>query len=139
MDRDKLVAFTRDFTAAFNRNDLDAVMSYFAEEAVYDEFDGTVSRGRDAIRAAFEPQFEGAFGKMVFNEEDCFADAAAGRALITWTVTLEVKGQPVGWKGLDILHVEDDLITRKLTYAKTKAPLFQAVDGTGQPSSETRE
>ena len=55
------------------------------------------------------------------------------------TVTLEVKGQPVGWQGLDILHVEDDLITRKLTYAKAKAPLFRAVDGPERPSSETRE
>ena len=125
MDRDKLLAFTRDFTAAFNRNDLDAVMSYFADDAIYDEFNGTVSRGREAIRAAFEPQFGGAYGRMAFNEEDCFADAEGGRALITWTVTLEVKGEPVAWQGLDILHVEDDLITRKLTYAKAKVPLFK--------------
>jgi ketosteroid isomerase-like protein len=124
MDRDKLLAYTRDFTDAFNRNDLDAVMSYFGEDAVYDEFDGTVSRGPEAIRAAFEPQFSGAYGPMEFREEDCFVDAEAGRALISWTVTLEVKGQPLAWRGLDILHVEDDLITHKLTYAKAKAPLF---------------
>ena len=126
MDRDKLLGLTRDFTAAFNRNDLDAVMSYFAADAVYDEFNGTVSRGPEAIRAAFEPQFTGAYGPMVFNEEDCFVDVEAGRALISWTVTLEAKGEPTAWQGLDILHVEDGLITRKLTYAKTKVPLFRS-------------
>lgn len=125
MDRDKLLALTRDFTDAFNRNDLDAVMSYFSADAVYDEFNGTVSRGPAAIRVAFEPQFAGTYGPMVFDEEDCFVDAEAGRALIRWTVTLEVKGEPTAWQGLDILHVEDGSITHKLTYAKAKAPLFR--------------
>ena len=27
-----------DFTEAFNREDIDEVMSYFAEDAIYDEF-----------------------------------------------------------------------------------------------------
>lgn len=123
-DLDRL---TRDFTAAFNRNDLDGVMSYFAEDAVYDQFDGAAARGLQAIRAAFEPQFSGAFGEMKFLEEDLFIDEQSAKSMISWTCTLETKRGPAGWRGLDLLHFDaQGRITAKLTYAKTKAPLLQA-------------
>ena len=57
MARDELTKLTLDFTGAFNRDDLDGVMSYFAEDgAVYDQFDGTPARGLEAIREAFDPK-----------------------------------------------------------------------------------
>jgi hypothetical protein len=43
MQRAELEKLVIDFTAAFNRDDLDGVMSYFAEDGVYDEFNGTRS------------------------------------------------------------------------------------------------
>ena len=46
------------FLDAFNRYDLDGVMSYFSEDAVYEELTGRVNRGIEAIRKAFAPQFE---------------------------------------------------------------------------------
>ena len=112
------------FTDAFNRNDLDGVMAMMAEDATYEEFTGAVSRGRPAIRAAFEPQFRGDFGKMRFETEDVFVDPAAAKALIRWVCRLESRRGPAAWRGLDILHVEDGLVTRKLTYAKAKVPLL---------------
>jgi len=30
-----------------------------------------------------------------------------------------------GWRGLDILHVENGRITQKLTYAKARVPLLE--------------
>ena len=62
------------FTDAFNRDDLDAVMGFFADDIVYDEFNGKRSRGKAAVRAAFAPQFAGAFGKIRFVSEDLFVD-----------------------------------------------------------------
>ena len=53
MERQQLVELTTRFVAAFNRNDLDTVMSFFAEDAVYDEFNGARNEGKEAIRAAF--------------------------------------------------------------------------------------
>ncbi len=50
-----------DFTAAFNRSDLDAVIAAFSDDAEYLPGDGRAHRGRAAIRAAFAPQFSGAF------------------------------------------------------------------------------
>jgi uncharacterized protein (TIGR02246 family) len=124
MERAKLADLVVQFTEAFNRNDLDGVMSFMAEDAVYDEFTGTINRGAEAIRAAFVPQFRGDHGKMRFNTEDLFVDDAAGKALIRWQCTLETKRGPAAWRGLDILHVVNGRITEKLTYAKAKAPLL---------------
>jgi ketosteroid isomerase-like protein len=108
------------FTDAFNREDLDAVMAFFADDALYDEFDGKQSRGVTAIRAAFAPQFRGAFGRMRFVTEDLFVDAASGKALIRWLCTLERDGKIRGWRGLDVIHVRDGKVVEKLTYAKAE-------------------
>ncbi len=132
-DRATLRELTIRFTDAFNRDDLDGVMAMMAEDAVYEEFTGAVNRGKAAIRAAFEPQFRGDFGKMRFETEDLFADAATGQALIRWVCRLETKRGPAGWRGLDILHFEDGLVKRKLTYAKAKVPLL------GDGSRDDRE
>ena len=124
MERAKLADLVVQFTEAFNRNDLDGVMSFMAEDAVYYEFNGTINRGAAAIRAAFMPQFRGDYGKLRFDTEDLFVDATAGKALIRWLCTLETKRGPAAWRGLDILRVENGRITEKLTYAKAKAPLL---------------
>ena len=124
MDRATLASLVIRFTDAFNANDLDAVMAFLAEDAVYEEFTGVVNRGKAAIRAAFVPQFRGDFGKMRFETEDLFVDAGAGKALIRWACRLETKRGPAGWRGLDILHFENGLVTQKLTYAKAKVPLL---------------
>ena len=124
MTRDEIERLTLDFTAAFNRDDLDGVMAYFAEDGIYDEFNGTRATGRAAIRAAFAPQFAGAFGQVRFHQEDLFVDAAAGKAMIAWTCTLTTKQGPAGWRGLDLLHWQGGKLVQKHTYAKTKQLLL---------------
>lgn len=128
-ERTRIEKLVIDFTDAFNRDDLDGVMSYLAADAVYDEFNGTTNRGREAIRAAFVPQFRGDFGKLRFHTEDLFVDPVAQKALIRWRCTLETKRGPAGWRGLDILHFENGRITEKLTYAKAQVPLLAPVGG----------
>ncbi|MBI4255414.1 MAG: nuclear transport factor 2 family protein [Candidatus Rokubacteria bacterium] len=125
-ERERLAGLVVRFTDAFNRDDLDGVMSFLADDAVYDEFNGTVNRGRAAIRAAFVPQFRGDYGTLRFHAEDLFVDPVAGKALIRWVCTFQTKRGPAGWRGLDILHVRNGLITEKLTYAKAKVPLLSA-------------
>ncbi len=116
------------FTDAFNREDLDAVMAFIAEDAVYDQFDGARAVGKAAIREAFVPQFRGDFGTMRFVQEDLFVDAAAGKSLISWMCTLERGGVKRGWRGLDVLHFANGVVVEKHTYAKADVPQLRAVD-----------
>jgi ketosteroid isomerase-like protein len=118
-----LERWARRFTRAFNDNDLDAVMGWFANDAVYDQFDDAQAKGRDEIRKAFEPQFAGAFGNMQFDEEDLFVDPARRKVMISWLCRLETQQGAAGWRGLDLLHFDSDgRVTRKLTYAKAPVP-----------------
>lgn len=125
MDRNKLAELTADFLDAFNTNDLDKTVGFFAPDGIYEEFNGAMNTGHDAVRAAFAPQFEGNFGEMKFIDEDLIVDAETNKVMASWRCTLEVKGQPTSWRGLDaITFNEQGQVTRKLTYAKAKSPLF---------------
>ena len=126
-ERARLEDLVLRFTDAFNREDLDGVMSFMAEDAIYDEFNGRQHRGKAAIREAFVPQFRGDFGKIRFQAEDVFVDEESGKALIRWLCTLETEARAGGWHGLDILHFENGLVKEKLTYAKATVPLIESV------------
>ena len=134
MERKQLEDLVVRFTEAFNRDDLDGVMSFMAEDAIYDEFNGRRSRGKQAIREAFVPQFRGDFGRIRFQTEDLFVDPESGKALIRWLCTLERDGQSSGWRGLDILRFEEGLLTEKHTYAKAGIPLI-VEEGGGDPQA----
>ncbi len=125
MERAHLLDLTRRFVDAFNRNDLNTVVGFFTDDGVYEEFNGKRNVGKAAIRAAFEPQFTGAYGEMKFLDEDMFADPEAGKVMASWRCTLSIKGEPTSWRGLDLMHFKGDRLVQKLTYAKAKVPLFQ--------------
>ena len=114
-----------DFTEAFNREDIDEVMSYFAADAIYYEFNDIRHVGGEAIRAAFVPQFAGEYGRMRFHTEDLFLDVDAGKALIRWVLTLEQDTRQGAYRGLDILHFLDGKLVEKHTYCKAKIPFIR--------------
>lgn len=114
-----------EFTEAFNRDDLEAVMAFFAADAFYDEFHGRRSVGREAIRAVFEPQFAGDFGVIRFEIEDVFAEAETGKALVRWLCVVEKGGRRRAWRGLDLLRFRGREIVEKETYAKAPVPDFR--------------
>lgn len=125
MERDTLIDLTRRFTAAFNVDDLDTMVGFFADDGIYVEFDGTRHEGRDAVRNAFVPHFEGEFGQIRFDEEDLFVDPDVRKSMISWTCRIAQDGRNGGWRGLDILHFnEAGEITEKLTYAKARKVAF---------------
>lgn len=147
------------FVEAFNVNDLDQVMTFFAEDAVYRPGDGSEHRGPTAIRQAFEPQFNGAFGAMRFDEHDRLIDDVSRKAAIRWTcrhdlagakpysfgLTLQriamglVVGSRFGWEGLDVFHFNDaGKIVGKFTYANYTRPQLRKELGVPLPVTESR-
>jgi ketosteroid isomerase-like protein len=134
--RPRLEQWVLDFTDAFNRDDLDAVMGYFHPEAVYETYDGVRCQGLEAIRAAFAPQFRGDFGRIRFLTEDLVVDAPAGKVVIRWRCQHDLRdagplkarmyrllyGRDFGWYGLDVLHWQDGKLREKRTYAQAGLP-----------------
>ena len=144
LSREDLVVLVDGFVDAFNRNDLDAVMQAFTEDALYVTYDGKEHRGKARIRAAFEPQFRGEFGKMAFVTEDLVLDEEAGKVMVRWTCRHELEagqaalpglaevrnlvfrgvyGRVFAWQGLDVLHFEGGKVREKRTYSQAHVPL----------------
>ncbi len=126
------------FTEAFNREDIEAVMSYFSDDAVYEEFTGVENVGLSAIRKSLEPQFSGVFGKMRFHTEDMFIDTSKGKAMVRWLLTLEEEERAGAYRGLDLLHFINGKLVQKLTYCKANIPLIlkkaEMQEGGGWPA-----
>ncbi|MGH3726965.1 MAG: YybH family protein [Mycobacterium sp.] len=130
------------FVAAFNTNDLDIVMEHFADDAEYLPGDGSRHVGTAAIRREFEPQFDGVYGAMTFDEHDRLVDEGARKAAIRWTCRHDIRARRsrrrllglatrigavvfprFGWEGLDVFHFNDEgKITGKYTYSNYALP-----------------
>jgi SnoaL-like domain len=125
------------FVAGFNVNSLDDVMAFFADDAVYRSPDGVEHRGRDAIRAAFAPQFGGRFGAMTFAVDDWIVDETARKAAIRWACRHDFATAPAparwlfrvmygaraGWRGMDVFHfASDGRIAAKYSYLTARRP-----------------
>ncbi len=122
--RAELTRLIEDFTACFNRVDLDGLMGYFADDAVYEEVNGPVNRGKAAIRKAFEPLFSGQFGHVTFTGRDLFVDIDADKVMASWDCHLTMDGQAKVLEGLDLYHFRGDRIVRKLAYCKARQPRY---------------
>lgn len=136
------------FVASFNEQDLDATMTFFADNAEYLPGDGTTHRGHTQIRAAFAPMFSGKFGLVTFDEHDRLIDEPARRATIRWTCRIDLApehtrgpgallrlflraryGSKMRWEGTDTFHFDEDhRITGKYTYASFRRPIMYKED-----------
>ena len=122
---------------AFNANDLDRVMTFFSDDAIYEPGNGKTHRGKEQIRAAFEPQFRGCWGTMRFDELERLIDAQNRKVTIRWVCRHDMsqakstglvmtfkqmmirllKGKRFGWQGLDVIHFDaNGKFKEKFTY-----------------------
>ena len=120
--RDELIQLTIDFVDAFNRMNLDDVVSFFADDGIYEDSTGGRHIGHDAIRIAFEPLVGGSRGSIRFDGEDVFVETDTGKVLASWRLNLDKDGEVSVIRGMDILEFEADKLKKKMAYTKADKP-----------------
>jgi ketosteroid isomerase-like protein len=108
------------FSAAFGRGDVDAIMSLMTDDCVFEATgpapDGVRVVGGEAVRAVWEDLF-GTTRDALFAEEESFAtgDRAVLRWVFTWT---NDDGSDGHVRGVDLLRLRDGKVAEKLSYVK---------------------
>ena len=120
--RDQLIQLTNDFVDAFNRMNLEDVVSFFADDGIYEDSTGGRHIGHDAIRIAFEPLVGGSRGSIRFDGEDVFVETDTGKVLTSWRLNLDKDGEVSVIRGIDILEFESDKLKKKMAYMKADKP-----------------
>ena len=109
------------FLDAFNRHDLDAIMSFFADDCVFymprgSEPWGQRFMGRDAVREGLASRFAG-LPDVHYGDDRHWACGQFGVSewLLTGTTTA---GKRIEVRGVDLLEFRDGKIIRKDSYWK---------------------
>ena len=124
--RQELLALTDQFVDAFNRMNLDDVVSFFSEDAVYEDSAGVRHVGHKAIRIAFEPLVGGSRGRIRFDGEDVFAEVETGKVLASWRLSLDKDGDVSVIRGIDVLEFQGNKLAKKLAYMKVDKPHLES-------------
>jgi steroid delta-isomerase-like uncharacterized protein len=119
----------KDFAAAFNRQDLDALLSLFTATATYDD----LFYGRHAGHAALRPMFARMFreGRDYHWSMDATVDdgqRAAAEWTFSYTVTDAVPrsaGRKIRFGGMSLFELENGKIRAYREYANTGVALLQ--------------
>jgi ketosteroid isomerase-like protein len=111
---------------AFNRHDLDSIMSYFAEECVLDfprgpERCGRRFVGKDEVRQGLASRFAG-IPDVHYGDDDHFA--CGTRGVSEWTIRgTTVDGEQIDVRGCDLWTFGDDgKLVRKDSFWKIREP-----------------
>jgi steroid delta-isomerase-like uncharacterized protein len=109
---------------AFNRHDLDAILSFFADDCVFESPRGPDAWGRrfagkDEVRRGLAARFEG-MPDVRYDDGDHFA--CGRRGVSEWTIRgTTADGEKVEVRGCDVWTFDDDgRILRKDSYWKRR-------------------
>ena len=111
----------RDVLDAFNRHDLDGIMAFFADDAVFESPRGehawgTRFEGKDAVRKGLGARFEGIPDVHYGGDRHL---ACGDRGVSEWTLTgTTTDGERLEVRGCDLWEFRDGLIIRKDSYWK---------------------
>ena len=121
MARHATVELLKGFLEAFNRHDLDAIMSYFADECVFYMPRGAGPRGdryagKANVRAGLARRFEG-IPDVHYGEDTHWVGESHG--VSEWTLAgTSPSGEAIRVRGLDLLEFQNGRIVRKDSFWK---------------------
>ena len=126
MSDDRNLETLRQVLDAFNRHDLDAIISYFAEDCVFDSPRGPDQRGtrfvgKSDVRRGLAARFEG-IPDVHYGDDDHFACGRRGAS--EWTISgTTVGGDRIDVRGCDLWTFgEDGKLVRKDSFWKIRDP-----------------
>jgi len=122
-DREAKLRVVREVTAAFDGHDLDRIMRYFTDDAVFEGPRGPQPWGQRFVgRAAVAEAFAGRFAGIPdvrYTEDDHFVDGDRGAS--AWTLTGHtLEGTELAVRGCDLWTFRDGLVVRKDSYWKIR-------------------
>jgi ketosteroid isomerase-like protein len=123
---EELLGRIRAFGEAWNRHDIDALMSFMHEECVFEtiagpEVHGSRHEGRAAVRKAFEAAWQTIPDAQWLNAR-CWAHAGKGVMESTFTGTA-ADGSRIEANMVDLLEFRDGKITLKNAFRKNRPHL----------------
>lgn len=109
----------RRFNEAFNRHDVDGVMTAMTDDCIFENTnpapDGKRYQGQSEVRAFWERFFQTSPDAM-FEAEEMFA--TNDRCVVRWIYRKTRDGQPWHLRGVDIFRVCGGKVAEKLAYVK---------------------
>jgi ketosteroid isomerase-like protein len=120
---DETVRVIQEITGAFDRHDLDAILTHFAEDAVFESPRGPDRWGqrfvgKASIREAFAGRFSG-IPDVRYQEDDHFADGDRGASEWTLSGTTSA-GESIEVRGCDLWTLRDGMVVKKDSYWKIR-------------------
>ena len=118
--------FLQAFADAWNRHDLDALMSFMTDDCVFEasagpDVRGTPFEGREAVRAGYAEVWA-TFPDAHWGNPRHFV--CGDRGVSEWTFTgTRADGTRVGVNGCDLFTFRDGKIALKNSYRKNRPPL----------------
>jgi len=120
MSEQVTVETLKDFLEAFNRHDLDSIMSYFADDCIFYMPRGTKPHGdryvgKAEVRAGLASRFEG-IPDVHYGKDQHWICGDLG--VSEWTLTGTKSGQQIEVRGVDLLEFAGGKIIRKDSFWK---------------------
>ena len=123
MDHDQTLRMLKAIATAFDAHDLDAIMSHFAEDAVFDaprgpDPWGTRFIGLAEIRQGFAARFAG-IPDIRYRQDEHFVDGDRGAS--EWTLSgTTTEGQRIEVRGCDLWTFKDGKVVKKDSFWKIR-------------------
>jgi ketosteroid isomerase-like protein len=123
LSREEIKNGLKEWNLSWDNHDLEGVMTFIHEDVLFENWTGGKAMGKDALRKAWSSWFTN-HGGFRFVEEETFIDEKEQKILFRWQLEWPSterghEGKAEKRRGVDVLHLQDGKIIKKLTYSKT--------------------